>query len=79
MYKVMFDILISINVHEKVDFLMEQLDNIHYFTNHFKVCVIYNCNNFMLEQLTNTNIRSYKNLKIIINPQSIEKMAWKFM
>ena len=76
MYKVMFDILISINIHEKVDFLMQQLDNIHYFTSHLNVCVIYNCNQFMLEELTKTNFKSYKNLKIIINKESIEKRRW---
>lgn len=72
----MFDIVISINVHEKVDFLLEQLDNIHYFTNHLSVCVIYNCNNFMLQELYKQNFKSYKNLKIIINPESIEKKRW---
>ena len=71
-----FDILISINVHEKLDFLIEQLENIHYFTNHLNVCIIYNCNKFMLQELTKTNFKSYKNLKIIINPKAIEKRRW---
>ena len=72
----MFDILISINVHEKIDFLMEQLDNIHFFTSHLNVCIIYNCNNFMLQELSKHEFKSYKNLKIIINPESIKKRRW---
>lgn len=72
----MFDILISISVHEKIDFLMEQLDNIHFFTTHLNGCIIYNCNNFMLQELSKHKFKSYKNLKIIINPESIEKRRW---
>tara|TARA_S200000501_G_scaffold312300_1_gene303320 strand:+ start:250 stop:1125 length:876 start_codon:yes stop_codon:yes gene_type:complete len=71
-----FDILISINVHEKLDFLIEQLENIHYFTNHLNVCVIYNCNKIMLQELTKANFNFFKNIKIIINPESIEKKRW---
>ena len=72
----MFDILISINVHEKIDFLLDQLDNIHFFTSHLKVCIIYNCNNFMLQELSKHKFPIYKNLKIIINSESIEKKRW---
>ena len=74
----MFDVLISINVHEKIEFLMEQLDNIHYFTNHLNVCIIYNCNKFMLQELNTHehNLKKYRNVKIIVNPESIEKRRW---
>ena len=72
----MYDILITINVHEKLDFVIEQLENIINFTNHLKVCIIYNCNKLMLDILNKYNFKSYKNLKIIINPESIEKRRW---
>ena len=44
-----FDIIFTINVHEKIDFLIEQLENIIYFTNHLSVGIIYNCNKLSTE------------------------------
>jgi hypothetical protein len=72
----MYDIIISINVHENIEYLIEQLENIHYFTNHLKVGIIYNCNKFMLDKLNNYKFKFYENLKIIIYPEPIEKRRW---
>lgn len=72
----MIDIIFSINVHENIVFLVEQLENIHFFTSHLNIVIAYNCNEFMLKELQNYKFESYENLKIIINPISIEKNRW---
>ena len=73
----MYDIVISINVHESIDFLREQLENIIYFTNHLAVCIIYNCNKYMLDLINESKIlQSYENINLILNPISIEKRRW---
>ena len=72
----MIDIIFSINVHENIVFLVEQLENIHFFTSHLNIVIAYNCNEFMLKELQNYKFESYENLKIMINPVSIEKYRW---
>jgi hypothetical protein len=49
-----YDCVISINIHENVNFLLKQLDNIN---NNVKCnyCIILNCNNFMYEECKNIN------------------------
>ena len=72
-----YDIFISINVHENIEFLKAQLENIIYFTKHLKICIIYNCNKFMLDTINESKIlESYNNIKLILNPVSIEKKRW---
>ena len=72
-----YDILISMNVHENIEFLKEQLENIIYFTNHLKVCIIYNCNKYMFDIINESKIlQSYNNIQLIVNPVSIEKKRW---
>lgn len=73
----LYDILISINIHENIEFLKEQLENIIYFTNHLKICIIYNCNKYMLDTINESKIlEKYDNIKLILNPVSIEKKRW---
>ena len=73
----LYDIIISINVHENIEFLKEQLENIIYFTDHLEVCIIYNCNKYMLDTINESKIlEKYDNIKLILNPVSIEKKRW---
>ena len=71
-----FDIIFTINVHEKIDFLIEQLENIIYFTKHLNVCIIYNCNKYIHEILSKYNFDKYDSISIIINKETIEKNRW---
>lgn len=66
-----YDICISINVHEKPEFLKRQLDNIEAFVD-CKYCIILNCNNFMYEELKKINLKN----NIFVNPNVIEKRRW---
>jgi hypothetical protein len=64
------DICISINVHEKPDFLIKQLENIENFVK-CDYCVILNCNKFMFDETKNINKKN-----IFVNPYSLEKMRF---
>jgi len=46
------DIVISINVHEKIDFLIKQLQNIDEYV-HYDYIVIINPNKYMYNEITN--------------------------
>jgi hypothetical protein len=60
------DIIVSINVHEKPDYLKGQLENIkQYLKLNYKV--ILSCNDFMFNGIKN------ENLDVIINPEVINK------
>ena len=71
-----FDIIFTINVHEQLDFIIEQLKNIIFFTNHLHICIIYNYNKYIYDLLTKYNFDKYSNVKIIINKDTIEKKRW---
>ena len=67
----MCDIVYTINVHEKPDFLLYQIKNIEKYTQ-ASYYIILNCNKFMYESLSsNNNIK--QNNKIIINKEYFEK------
>jgi len=61
-------IIFSINVHEKVDFLKKQLDNIREFVLSNYIVVL-NCNQYMYEECSKTGFPP----NIWINPEIIEK------
>lgn len=66
------NIVISINVHEKPDYLMDQLDNINEYVKFQKFIIILNCNDFMHHQLISKREElSAKNT--IINPFPLNK------
>ena len=50
-----YDIVISINVHENLEYLLEQIKNINKFVL-LKKKIILNCNDFMLEHMKNISI-----------------------
>lgn len=49
------DLVISINVHEKPEYLMNQIENINEYVS-LKKKIILNCNDFMFEQMSNKDI-----------------------
>jgi hypothetical protein len=49
--KIKTDFIISINVHENVNFLLKQIDNIKNYVNNYYI--ILNCNQFMYNALKN--------------------------
>lgn len=63
-----YDCVISINIHEKFDFLIKQLDNIknNVLCNY---CVILNCNDIMFNECKKNTLES----NIIINPIILNK------
>jgi len=63
------DFIISINVHEKPDFLIKQLANIKYYIKG-EYNVILNCNEYMYNELKDKNILDDN---VIINPEVINK------
>ena len=66
-----YDFVISINVHEKVDFLMKQLDNIKEFVES-SYCVVVNCNDYIYNELKNKQLPE----NIYINTEIINKMRF---
>ena len=50
-----YDIVISINVHEKPEYLMKQIKNINEYVS-LKKKIILNCNDFMFEEMSDRNI-----------------------
>lgn len=69
----MYDLIFSINIFEKLDFLKEQIKNIIYFTKNLNVLIIFNCNDFMYELTKNLKIEG---IDIIVNPEIINKRRW---
>ena len=63
-----YNIVFSINVHEKIDFLLKQLDNIKSYVRS-NYCIILNCNQFMYNNLLLIKLDS----NIYINNITIEK------
>ena len=65
--KIKTDFIISINVHEKVNFLLKQIDNIkNYISNYY---IILNCNQFMYDELKNIILP----FNVIVNSEIIQK------
>ena len=61
----MINVIISINIHEKVNFLYKQLNNIdNYVKLNYKI--ILNCNEYMYRQLINNSLIN-NNSKVIVN------------
>ena len=68
------DIVISINVHEKIDFLIKQLQNIDEYI-HYNYIVIINPNKYMYNEITNNEyIKKLNN--VIINNDYLEKKRY---
>jgi hypothetical protein len=65
-----FDLVISINVHEKPDYFLEQLQNINKFVNVNKK-IILNCNDYMYNELLSKELEN-----TIINPTTINKSTF---
>lgn len=65
------NILISINVHEKIDYLINQINNIIEFVK-LDFIIIINPNKFMYDEIKNHNFFKNKD-NIIVNPNFIEK------
>ena len=66
--KIKKDIIISINVHEKPDFLLKQINNIKDYLK-LNYVIILNCNDYMYKELTDK--KEFKD--IILNPEVINK------
>jgi hypothetical protein len=66
--KKVYDVIISINVHERVLFLMKQLDNIKENVN-CNYAIILNCNDYMFEECKNTILPE----NVYMNPEIINK------
>jgi hypothetical protein len=64
-------IIISINVHEKPQFLIKQLENINSFVTS-KFVVILSCNDYMFNELKHQSLPEY----VHINPEVINKQPW---
>jgi hypothetical protein len=65
--KIKTDFIISINVHEKPEFLLKQIDNIkNYVCDYY---IILNCNQFMYDNLKNITLP----YNVIVNSEIIEK------
>jgi hypothetical protein len=70
-----YDIVVSINVHEKPEYLFNQLDNINQYIKFKKFIIILNCNDFMFNELSfKKNILLSKNA--IVNPIPINKKTF---
>jgi hypothetical protein len=63
-----YDVVISINVHEKPDFLLKQLENIkiHMLCSY---CIILNCNDFMYEECKKIDLPS----NVYLHPEILNK------
>jgi len=68
-------IIISINVHEKVDFLLKQIEHINNFVEDNYI-IILNCNLYMYEELNKIIFTDNIKNKIIINPNILEKRTY---
>ena len=68
-----YELVISINVFEKLDYLKEQIKNIIFFTRGIKVLIIFSCNDFMFYTLKNIK---FDGIDILINPEIINKKRW---
>ena len=67
-----YDIIISINVHEKLNFLLKQLQNIKEHVSCTYV-IILNCNAYMFEECTHSKERNKLPDYVYINKDVIEK------
>lgn len=68
MAKPSYDIVVSINIHEKLDFVIKQIQNIQSFLSSTH-CVVLNCNQSMFEQCQNHTFPE----NVYINPEIINK------
>jgi len=68
MDKEKISIVLAINVHEKVEFLMKQFDNLKEYVKS-SYCVILNCNNYMYNELKDKELPK----NVYINPEVIDK------
>jgi hypothetical protein len=68
-----YELVISINVFEKLDYIKEQIKNIIFFTKYIKVLIIFNCNDLMYDLLNNIKIDE---IDILVNPEIINKKRW---
>lgn len=66
--KINYDIIISINVHEKVNFLLKQLDNIKENVN-CNYAIVLNCNDYMYNECKNISLPN----NVYINHEIINK------
>jgi len=64
-------IILSINVHEKPNFLMRQIENIKSFVK-CEFIIILNCNDYMCEELKKISLPKF----VHINPEIINKVPW---
>ena len=71
--KLRYDCIISINVHEKFDFLLKQLENIKQNV-HMNYAVILNCNNLMFEECTKN--RMYLSDNVYIHDKVLNKRTY---
>jgi hypothetical protein len=67
----MTKLIVSINVHEKPHFLLNQLKNIEQFVKDSFIVVL-NCNDYMFKELTSINLPS----NVHVNPEIINKKLW---
>ena len=63
-----YDIILSINVHEKFNFLLKQLDNISKNV-HCNYAIILNCNDFMYEECKKNSLPD----NVYIHPKILNK------
>jgi hypothetical protein len=66
-----YDIILSINVHEKFNFLLKQLDNISKNV-HCNYAIILNCNDFMYEECKNNSLPD----NVYIHPTILNKKTF---
>jgi hypothetical protein len=62
-----YDLIISINVHENPDYLLNQIENINQYVSLTKK-IILNCNDFMFNKLKNNKIKN-----VVLNPVPLNK------
>jgi hypothetical protein len=62
-----YDIIISINVHEKPEYLFKQIENINEYVPLSKI-IILNCNEYMLGEMKDINLPN-----VVVYPEAISK------
>ena len=75
-YNMSIDIIFSINVHEKKDFLIKQIKNIDYFVQ-LNYIIMINANQYMYDELSKCEFIKSKN-NIFVNDEYLEKkkISW---
>ena len=69
----MYDLLFSLTIHANPQFIIEQIKNISYYCDNLKVCIIYNCNQYMYNILSKEDLNNNENVMVIIHPIPFEK------